>query len=85
MIPGHGWVWLIACNRAEKYVLEFHKRWDDEIALLGEAYEGRLYTASWIKNRKHHQWLRWIGFKQLGFPVRYGPLKALFQPFIYGA
>lgn len=82
LIRGWGWVWLIACNRAEKHVLEFHKSWASEMALLLDLYP-QLYTASWVKNTKHHRWLKWIGFKPFGVPVRNehgGP----FQPFKYG-
>ena len=80
-LPAWGWVWLIACNRAPQHVVEFHRHWDAEVQRLFLKYD-KLYTASWMGNRAHHKWLRWVGFKPLGPAV---PLNgATFQPFIYG-
>lgn len=81
-VPSLGWVWLIACNRAEKHVIEFHRAWDAEVALLHDAYMD-LVTASWVGNQKHHLWLKWIGFEALDVPRPAGPYGALFQPYIY--
>lgn len=83
--PGFGYVWLIACNRAEKHVIEFHKSWDAEIDRLKlSGRYPRFYTASWVGNARHHKWLRWLGFKSQGIPIPYGPIGGLFQPFTYG-
>lgn len=79
-----GWVWLIASKQAPRHYREFAREWDTEIGALLEVGEYlSLYTASWVGNPTHHRWLEAMGFVHHGQPFKYGPLGAIFQPFIY--
>lgn len=79
--PGLGAVWLIACNRALRHVIEFHRSWDSEIAFLAAGYQV-LVAMSWYGNPDHHEWLKWLGFRTAGPLLPWGPFGDSFQPFL---
>lgn len=76
-----GWVWLVATPEAVPVAKSIHRELKVELKRLQALYPN-LMTASHVGNRKHHDWLKWLGFTTNGFCFEAGPYHALWLPFI---
>lgn len=63
---GAGVVWLIATTKAEQFPLHLHRQLARELAILHAKFP-RLVAYSDECNPKHHDWLEWLGFVNLGY------------------
>lgn len=78
-----GWVWLVATPEAEKHAQSIHHHLKSEFSGKIVSMYPRLITASWVGNKHHHIWLRWLGFKQAAVSWPMGICGAEFIPFTY--
>lgn len=78
-----GWVWLVATDEAHDHAKAIHRHLKHEFTDTMVPMYPRLITASHAANIAHHQWLRWLGFKQAFVPLPMGVHGADFIPFTY--
>lgn len=77
-----GWVWLVAVPEAVPVARSIHRLLKAEFATLTDMYPS-LITASWIRNKTHHEWLEWLGFKKVAVRPLVTPMGGVFLTFTY--
>ena len=76
----NGRLWLFATNRASKNSLRLHLILRKYLKELQDVWPV-LTATSYTKNKKHHEWLTWLGFEEVGV-VPQGPSGLPFTVFV---
>lgn len=77
-----GDVWLVATNEALRYQHSLHYHWRSGLKEV-LAYYPVLHAWAHVKNAKHHEWLRRMGFTETSGRMYLGEREEQFNLFTY--
>ena len=80
--PGFGSVWMLGTDGIRKHRYAFLRRCKPFVeGLFNETGYEALYNYTYLENKLHHSWLKWLGFKFLR-EVELPPYQLPFYEFV---